>query len=70
MQRRMQKRSRRKKRNSCRSGAESPYVNIVTVKAGNENNDKIKALVKALKSDKIKNFIAETYPNGEVVLVF
>lgn len=51
-------------------GADSPYVNIITVKAGNENNDSIKALVKALKSDEIKEYITTTYPNGEVVLVF
>lgn len=51
-------------------GADSPYVNIITVKAGNENDPRIVALVNALKSDKIKNYINETYPNGEVVLVF
>lgn len=51
-------------------GADSPYVNIITVKAGNENDAKIQALVKALKSDKIKEYITKTYPDGEVVLVF
>ncbi|MCR4940475.1 MAG: MetQ/NlpA family ABC transporter substrate-binding protein [Treponemataceae bacterium] len=51
-------------------GADSPYVNIITVKAGNENDPRIKALVNALKSDEIKNYVNETYPNGEVVLVF
>ena len=51
-------------------GADSPYVNIITVKAGNENDPRIVALANALKSDKIKNYINETYPNGEVVLVF
>ncbi len=51
-------------------GADSPYVNIVTVKAGKENDPAIKALVDALKSDKIKDYVNKTYPNGEVVLVF
>ncbi len=51
-------------------GADSPYVNIVTVKAGNENDSRIKALVNALKSDEIKDYVNKTYPNGEVVLVF
>lgn len=51
-------------------GADSPYVNIITVKSGNENDSRIQALVKALQSDKVKNFVSERYPNGEVVLVF
>ena len=51
-------------------GADSPYVNIVAVKSGNENNPAIVALVKALQSDKIKNWVAEKYQNGEVVVVF
>lgn len=49
--------------------ANSPYVNVIAVKEGNENNANIQALVKALKSDKVKAYIAENYPNGEVVLV-
>lgn len=51
-------------------GADSPYVNIITVKAGNENDPRVKALVEALKSDEIKDYVNKTYPNGEVVLVF
>lgn len=51
-------------------GADSPYVNIITVKSGNENDSRIQALVKALQSDEVKNFVSERYPNGEVVLVF
>lgn len=50
-------------------GADSPYVNVVAVKEGNENNTAIKALVEALKSEKVKEYVASTYPNGEVVLV-
>ena len=51
-------------------GSSSPYVNVIAVKAGNENNDAIKALVKALQSDKVKEYIAKKYPNGDVVTVF
>ena len=51
-------------------GASSPYVNVISVKAGRENDDAIKALVKALQSDTVKNWVAEKYPNGEVVTVF
>ncbi|MCF0238657.1 MAG: MetQ/NlpA family ABC transporter substrate-binding protein [Sphaerochaetaceae bacterium] len=50
-------------------GADSPYVNVIAVKAGNEEKAGIKALVKALQSDKIADYVAKTYPNGEVVLV-
>ena len=50
-------------------GADSPYVNVIAVKEGNENNPAVQALVKALKSDKVKAYVAEHYPNGEVVLV-
>ncbi len=51
-------------------GADSPYVNIITVKEGNESSPAIQALVKALQSQEIKDFVAKRYPNGEVVLVF
>ena len=50
-------------------GADSPYVNIITVKSGRENEAVVKALVKALKGDNVKKYIQDTYPNGEVVLV-
>ena len=43
------------------------YVNIIAVKEGNENLDKVKALVEVLRSDEIKNYINETY-NGSVVV--
>ncbi len=51
-------------------GSSSPYVNIIAVKAGNENSAAIKALVKALQSEKVRKYIDDTYPNGEVVVVF
>lgn len=45
------------------------YTNILCVKEGNENNVDVQELIKALKSDKVKNFINEKY-NGAVVPMF
>lgn len=50
-------------------GKESPYANIVVVKLGNEENEDIKKLVKALQSEKVKKYI-ETKYNGSVVPAF
>ena len=49
------------------SEAAKTYVNVIAVKEGNENSDKIKALVDVLKSDSIKKFIDEKY-NGAVIV--
>lgn len=51
-------------------GKDSPYVNILTVKDGMQNDPRIQALAKALTSQKVKDYIKKTYPNGEVVAVF
>lgn len=51
-------------------GADSPYVNIVAVNDGNQDAPEVKALIKALQSEKVKNWIKERYPNNEVVAVF
>ncbi len=50
-------------------GADSPYVNVIAVRDGDENAPKIQALVAALKSEAVQAYVAERYPNGEVVLV-
>ncbi len=50
-------------------GADSPYVNVIAVKSGNETNPAILALVNALKSDEVRDYVSERYPNGEVILV-
>lgn len=50
-------------------GADSPYVNVIAVRAGDENKPAIKALVEALKSKVVQDYVAATYVNGEVVLV-
>ena len=51
------------------SEAASAYANVVAVANGNENSDKIKALVAALQSDEVKQFMEETY-GGAVVPLF
>lgn len=50
-------------------GSESPYANIVSVKKGNENNENVLKLIKALQSEKVKNYIDSHY-NGGVVSAF
>lgn len=51
------------------SEAAQTYANIVCVKEGNESSDKTKALVAALKSQAVKDYIAENY-GGAVVAIF
>ena len=48
------------------SEAAKTYVNIIAVKEGNEDSEKIQALVDVLKSDEIKDFINEKY-DGAVI---
>ena len=48
------------------SSAAKTYVNVVAVKAGNENNEAIKALVDVLTSQTIQDFITKKY-EGAVV---
>jgi len=50
-------------------GADSPYVNIVVVQKGNENDPRIVALKNALLSQKVKDYINNTY-NGGVAAIF
>lgn len=49
-------------------GSSSAYGNILAVKEGNENSDKIKALAAALKSQQVVDFINQQY-GGSVVSV-
>ncbi len=51
-------------------GSDSPYANIIAVKEGNENDPRIKALIKVLHSDAVRNYILKKYPHGEVVPAF
>ncbi len=50
-------------------GAESPYVNILTIRGGEKDTPAFKALVEALTSDEVKEFMLNKY-NGGVVPVF
>ncbi|MEG1593055.1 MAG: MetQ/NlpA family ABC transporter substrate-binding protein [Oscillibacter sp.] len=49
--------------------ADSPYVNIISVKEGHEKDPAVVALVEALHSDAVRTFIEETY-KGAVVPAF
>ncbi len=49
-------------------GSASAYTNILAVKEGNENSDAVKALVAALESKQVADFITEKY-DGSVVAV-
>jgi len=50
-------------------GADSPYVNIIVVQKGKENDPRILALKKVLLSQKVKDYINKNYGGG-VVAVF
>ncbi|MCA1031600.1 MetQ/NlpA family ABC transporter substrate-binding protein [Bacillus timonensis] len=47
-------------------GADSPYVNIITVRTGDETKEEIKALVEVLRSEAIQSFIKEKYAGAVV----
>lgn len=49
--------------------AAQTYANIVAVRNGDQDSPKIQALINALKSDDVKQFIADKY-NGAVVAIF
>ena len=51
------------------SEAAQTFANILVVKEGNEDNPAIQALLAALQSEQVKNFINETY-SGAVVAIF
>ena len=50
------------------SDVTSQYINVLAVKAGSEKSPKIQALIKALISDAVKDYIADKY-NGAVLAV-
>lgn len=45
----------------------NPYVNIIAVQEGTQEDAKIKALVEVLKSDEVKEFIKTTWTDGSVI---
>ncbi|MDY4171460.1 MAG: MetQ/NlpA family ABC transporter substrate-binding protein, partial [Evtepia sp.] len=48
---------------------DTPYPNVLVVKEGKENDPAIQALVKALQSDAVREYIETTY-GGAVVALF
>lgn len=50
-------------------GSDSPYANILVVKEGRENEEAIQKLYSAMTSDKVRDFINETY-EGAVIPAF
>lgn len=54
---------------SADSEAAKTYANLLVVKEGNQDSDKIKALAEALNSDEVRDYINNTY-EGAVVPVF
>ena len=54
---------------SAESEAAETYANLIAVKEGNEDTEKTQALVEAVLSNKVKDFITATY-KGAVVPVF
>lgn len=52
-----------------REDSKSKYGNCVFVRKGDENRPEIKALVNALRSEKVKKYLKETY-NDEVIPAF
>lgn len=50
-------------------GKDSPYVNILVIRAGDENRADLQALKKAMTSEKMKAFILEKY-QGAVIPAF
>ena len=48
------------------AAAAAPYVNVLAVKEGREDDPSIQALVKALQSDEVKQFMLNAYGNAVV----
>ena len=51
------------------SEAAEKYVNVIAVRPADKDSEKIQALVKALQSDTVKQYIDSTY-DGAVVTTF
>jgi len=49
--------------------SDSPYVNVVVVRAGDEDNEKIQKLIEVLNTTKVREFILEEY-EGAIVPAF
>ncbi len=47
---------------------ESPYANAIVVNEGNQDLPKIKALVAALRSSEVREYVKEHYPDGSIII--
>lgn len=47
-------------------GSDSPYANILVTRTDNQDSPEIQALIEALQSDKVKDYILSTYGGGVV----
>ena len=45
---------------------DSPYANIIAVRKGEEQDEKLQKLLKALQSEKVKKFIEDKYKGGVI----
>ena len=52
-----------------KESGDSPYANIIVVRKGDENREEIKALVEALTTDDVKEFLKEKY-GSDVIPAF
>lgn len=52
------------------SEASKPYGNVLAVREGTENSEKVKDLKAALTSETVKKYINDTYKDGSVIPVF
>ena len=50
-------------------GSDSPYVNVIAVRNGDQDSEKIQTLKEIIQSEKVKEFILEEY-EGAVVPAF
>jgi D-methionine transport system substrate-binding protein len=51
-------------------GGDSPYANYVVIRKGSENDARISALKQALLSQKVRDYISQTWSDGGVIPVF
>ena len=54
----------------AKTEASKKYQNVIAVKEGNEDSQKIKDLTEALTSETVRKYIEEKYSDGSVVPVF
>ncbi|MCE7793059.1 MetQ/NlpA family ABC transporter substrate-binding protein [Salipaludibacillus sp. CUR1] len=46
--------------------ADNPYVNVIAVNSGDEDDERVTALIDVLRSEEVRDYILETYDNSVV----